>query len=97
MVELLNDKVSVPNVETTYWCRTHRLPEELEDKHHVIQYEAVIQEGSEPLVSYKRFMQNVSQMMLRSITWNYSTAKCHQTSLSPIGTALVLHQKSQKL
>ena len=54
MVEILNQEVSVPSDETTYWCRLHLLPEELVDKHHIIQYEAVIQEGNEALVNYIR-------------------------------------------
>lgn len=50
-IEILNDQVEVPNVETTYWCKLHLLPEEMEEKHHIIQYEAVIQSGNENLVS----------------------------------------------
>lgn len=50
MIDILNEKVQVSNDETTYWCRLHSLPEELKDKHHVIQFEAVIQKGNEPLV-----------------------------------------------
>ncbi|CAG2184019.1 unnamed protein product, partial [Oppiella nova] len=41
--------VSVPDTDTTYWCRVHELPKELKDKHHIIQYQAVIQEGNEAL------------------------------------------------
>lgn len=44
--------VNVPNVETTYWCHVHRLPEELEKKHHVLQFESVIQPGNEGLVHH---------------------------------------------
>lgn len=36
-LNILADKVKVPNVETTYWCHVHRLPKELKDKHHVVQ------------------------------------------------------------
>ncbi|GIX69823.1 dopamine beta-hydroxylase [Caerostris darwini] len=47
-----NNKVAVPNVETTYWCTLHRLPPNFEDKNHVIQYSSAIQEGSEGLVHH---------------------------------------------
>lgn len=52
MLEIINDEVHVPDDETTYWCSLHLLPEEFEQKHHVIQYEAAIQEGNEPLVHH---------------------------------------------
>jgi dopamine beta-monooxygenase len=51
MIDILNDKVQVPSDETTYWCRLHLLPEQLKNKHHIIEYEAVIQEGNEALVN----------------------------------------------
>ncbi|XP_054157733.1 dopamine beta-hydroxylase-like [Oppia nitens] len=51
--DLLNDRVSIPNVETTYWCRLLKLPKEFKDtKHHIIQYEAVIDSGNEALVHH---------------------------------------------
>ncbi|CAG2177798.1 unnamed protein product, partial [Oppiella nova] len=49
MIEFVNSEVSVPDTDTTYWCRVHELPKELKDKHHIIQYQAVIQEGNEAL------------------------------------------------
>lgn len=36
-LNILADKVKVPGVETTYWCHVQRLPEELIQKHHVVQ------------------------------------------------------------
>lgn len=36
-LEILANKVRVPDVETTYWCHVHELPEKLRKKHHVIQ------------------------------------------------------------
>lgn len=44
--------VHVPNVETTYWCHVHKLPKNLSQKHHVLQYENVIQPGNEALVHH---------------------------------------------
>ncbi|KAF5286084.1 hypothetical protein FQA39_LY16430 [Lamprigera yunnana] len=51
-VEILTTKVRVPAVDTTYWCKVHKLPNEYYNKHHVVQYEAVIQKGNEGLVHH---------------------------------------------
>ncbi|XP_055929694.1 dopamine beta-hydroxylase-like [Argiope bruennichi] len=51
-ITIHNDKVAVPNVETTYYCTLHRLPPEFENKNHIIQYSSAIQEGSEGLVHH---------------------------------------------
>ncbi|PSN45176.1 Dopamine beta-hydroxylase [Blattella germanica] len=50
--EILNSKVKVPGDDTTYWCKVHQLPASLRNKHHVVQYEAVIQPGNEALVHH---------------------------------------------
>ncbi|XP_066588301.1 dopamine beta-hydroxylase-like [Prorops nasuta] len=51
-LELLAQKVAVPNKETTYWCRVQKLPSTLHQKHHVLQFGPVIQEGNEHLVHH---------------------------------------------
>ncbi|KAF4520141.1 hypothetical protein B566_EDAN008959 [Ephemera danica] len=52
-LEFTADRVRVPNVETTYWCHVHLLPDELRaNKHHVIQFGPAIQKGNEPLVHH---------------------------------------------
>jgi dopamine beta-monooxygenase len=52
-IKFLNNHTRVPSDETTYWCSLHSFPKELQDvKHHVIQYQAVIQNGSESLVHH---------------------------------------------
>ncbi|XP_021938401.1 dopamine beta-hydroxylase [Zootermopsis nevadensis] len=50
--DILNSEVRVSGDDTTYWCRMHRLPAALRTKHHVVQYEAVIQPGNEALVHH---------------------------------------------
>ncbi|RWS27720.1 Dopamine beta-hydroxylase-like protein [Leptotrombidium deliense] len=52
VLDIVHDKVHVPNTDTTYWCKLHLLPAELVRKQHIIQYEAVIQPGSEGLVHH---------------------------------------------
>lgn len=51
-LRIINNSTKIPASETTYWCSTHSLPPEFESKHHVIQYEAVIQKGNEALVHH---------------------------------------------
>ncbi|GAB6033666.1 hypothetical protein CHUAL_013726 [Chamberlinius hualienensis] len=48
---VLSNKVQVPNVETTYWCRVVKLAN-MKSFHHIIQFEAVIVEGNEGLVHH---------------------------------------------
>ena len=41
-IKFVNNQTKVPGVETTYWCSLHSFPKEtLQEKHHVIQYQAV--------------------------------------------------------
>lgn len=49
---ITNSKVAVPAAETTYWCRVTRLPRHFQQKHHVLQFGAAIQAGSESLVHH---------------------------------------------
>lgn len=52
-VVIVNNGTRVPKDETTYWCSLHELPKELSSsKHHVIEYESVIQPGNEALVHH---------------------------------------------
>lgn len=52
-VVIINNQTRVPRDETTYWCSLHQLPEDLGgQKHHIIEYESVIQPGNEPLVHH---------------------------------------------
>ncbi|XP_011493800.1 PREDICTED: tyramine beta-hydroxylase [Ceratosolen solmsi marchali] len=50
--EVRAERVQVPNAETTYWCRVHKLPSKLKRKHHVLQFAPVIQQGNEHLVHH---------------------------------------------
>nr|CAG4641544.1 EOG090X0318 [Eurycercus lamellatus] len=47
-----NNQLKVPGEETTYWCRVIRLPDHFNRKHHVLQFEAAIEEGSESIVHH---------------------------------------------
>lgn len=52
-LKITNNGTKIPARETTYWCTTHSLSPDLQlAKHHVIQYEAVIQKGNEALVHH---------------------------------------------
>ncbi|XP_070652269.1 DBH-like monooxygenase protein 1 isoform X3 [Bos indicus] len=49
--DLVNQDVSIPNKGTTYWCQMFKIPM-LQEKHHVIKVEPVIQKGHESLVHH---------------------------------------------
>ncbi|XP_019872323.2 tyramine beta-hydroxylase [Aethina tumida] len=51
-LNIITNKVNVPADETTYWCHVIKLPEEYQQKHHIYQYEANIQESSQGLVHH---------------------------------------------
>nr|XP_022905446.1 dopamine beta-hydroxylase [Onthophagus taurus] len=51
-LDILSDKVQVPDRETTYWCHVHKLPEIFEEKHHVYRYESHIQKENEGIVHH---------------------------------------------
>lgn len=36
-LDILTEKVEVPDEETTYWCHVHKLPAQFSSKHHVYQ------------------------------------------------------------
>nr|CAH0102169.1 unnamed protein product [Daphnia galeata] len=49
---IANVQLNIPAQETTYYCRVVRLPQHFIRKHHVIQFEAAIEEGREPIVHH---------------------------------------------
>ncbi|KAI4539263.1 hypothetical protein MJG53_008994 [Ovis ammon polii x Ovis aries] len=49
--DLVNQDVPIPNKGTTYWCQMFKIPM-LQEKHHVIKVEPVIQKGHESLVHH---------------------------------------------
>ncbi|XP_045032302.1 dopamine beta-hydroxylase [Daphnia magna] len=49
---IANVQLNIPAQETTYYCRVVRLPQQFIRKHHVVQFEAAIQEGRESLVHH---------------------------------------------
>ena len=49
---VLSDNVSLPTMDTFYACSVHKLPPQLQRKHHVVRYEADIQRGNEDVVHH---------------------------------------------
>eukprot|EP00095_Tigriopus_kingsejongensis_P009488 maker-scaffold661_size154698-snap-gene-0.21 protein:Tk09488 transcript:maker-scaffold661_size154698-snap-gene-0.21-mRNA-1 annotation:"tyramine beta-hydroxylase-like" len=45
-------EILIPSDDTTYWCSVHRLPDELIEKHHVIQYEPIKTKGNEHILHH---------------------------------------------
>ncbi|KAL3283755.1 hypothetical protein HHI36_017925 [Cryptolaemus montrouzieri] len=46
------NKVTVPPVETTYWCSVRKLPKRFKKKHHIYQFTSNIQKNSEGVVHH---------------------------------------------
>ncbi|OQV12655.1 Dopamine beta-hydroxylase [Hypsibius exemplaris] len=67
-MEVLSEKVKVPARETTYWCVIRKLPD-LEEKNHIIQYEAAIQEGNEDLVHHIEVFHCLAPAGVRLYKW----------------------------
>ncbi|KAG8195957.1 hypothetical protein JTE90_028931 [Oedothorax gibbosus] len=80
-ITIHNDKVAVPNVETTYWCTLHRLPSEFEYKNHVIQYSSSIQEGNEGIVHHMEVFHCEVDAHKELPSWN---GPCTSASKPPI-------------
>ncbi|XP_012275259.1 tyramine beta-hydroxylase isoform X2 [Orussus abietinus] len=59
-LELLANRVKVPDKETTYWCHVHKLPSSLKEKHHVLQFGPAVQKGNEHLVHHMEIFHCVS-------------------------------------
>ncbi|TRY63859.1 hypothetical protein TCAL_11840 [Tigriopus californicus] len=45
-------EIEIPSDDTTYWCSMHRLPPELIQKHHVVQYEPIKTAGNEHILHH---------------------------------------------
>lgn len=50
-VEIVVPNITIPQVETTYWCHLVQLPQAFESNTHIVQYEAVIDKRNEAVVS----------------------------------------------
>lgn len=68
VVDIINDKVQVPSDETTYWCKLSLLPDEIKEKHHIIQYEAIIQPNNEQLVIIILQIYTYLQLTIKVVT-----------------------------
>ncbi|XP_007233530.3 DBH-like monooxygenase protein 1 homolog [Astyanax mexicanus] len=50
-MDLRNNNVPVPDKDTTYWCQMYKMPD-VQQKHHIIRIEPLIQKGHENLVHH---------------------------------------------
>ncbi|CAF0755135.1 unnamed protein product [Rotaria sordida] len=52
-IDFLNQDVTIPNVETTYWCTRFKLPSNIVEKpHHIIRFDGVISPQSNGIVHH---------------------------------------------
>ena len=49
--DILMDNVSIPEADTTYYCKLFELPQ-LNDTHHIVKFEPIVEEGNEGLVHH---------------------------------------------
>ncbi|XP_022085295.1 dopamine beta-hydroxylase-like isoform X1 [Acanthaster planci] len=49
--DIVMHNTAIPNQATTYWCRVQKFPD-IEEDHHIIQYEAVVTPGNEGIVHH---------------------------------------------
>ncbi|GJQ79982.1 Tbh, partial [Trypoxylus dichotomus] len=52
ILDITAHKAEIPNKDTTYWCHVHKLPAKFNAKHHIYQYEAVIDKENEGVVHH---------------------------------------------
>lgn len=51
-LEMRNNRVKLPEEDTTYWCKVFKLDEQFRYKHHIVAYESVISEASKGIVHH---------------------------------------------
>ncbi|XP_030853880.1 dopamine beta-hydroxylase [Strongylocentrotus purpuratus] len=51
IIEVTVDDITVPDDDTTYWCKVSKFPD-AEVKHHIVKYEVEVTEGNEDLVHH---------------------------------------------
>ncbi|KAI4454263.1 dopamine beta hydroxylase related [Holotrichia oblita] len=52
ILDIVTNKAQIPNTDTTYWCHVHKLSPKFNIKHHIYQYEAVIDKENEGIVHH---------------------------------------------
>lgn len=72
LIDFLVENVTVPSVDTTYWCSLHRLPDKFKSKHHITQYEAIVSESSKHLVHHMELFHCEIEPELSLSSWNGS-------------------------
>lgn len=77
-LDLLVENVTIPNVETTYWCHLIQLPEIFQKKIHIIQYEAVIKEKNKHLVHH---MEIFHCEIDAKLVFNKWSGRCNDTKM----------------
>lgn len=78
ILDLLVENVTIPNVETTYWCQLVKLPKIFQKKIHIIQYEAVIEEKSKHLVHH---MEVFHCEIDAKLVFNKWSGRCNDTEM----------------
>lgn len=79
-IEILTENVTVPSDETTYWCHIKKLPDDFEEKLHVLQYESKIFSASEGVVHHMEVFHCEVKPDVELPDWNGS---CNDPKMPP--------------
>lgn len=77
-MDFLVDNVTIPNVETTYWCTLVNLPETFKQRLHIVQYEAVINEQNRDIVHHMELFHCEVNTENELPPWN---GLCHDSNM----------------
>ncbi|KAH7642017.1 dopamine beta-hydroxylase-like protein [Dermatophagoides farinae] len=77
-LDFLVDNVTIPNVETTYWCTLVNLPETFKQRLHIVQYEAVINEQNRDIVHHMELFHCEVDTENELPPWN---GLCHDSNM----------------
>nr|XP_027199073.1 dopamine beta-hydroxylase-like [Dermatophagoides pteronyssinus] len=77
-LDFLVDNVTIPNVETTYWCTLIKLPETFKQRIHIVQYEAIINEQNKDIVHHMELFHCEVDAKKKLPPWN---GLCHDSNM----------------
>lgn len=77
-LDFLVNNVTIPNVETTYWCTLIKLPDAFKQRIHIVQYEAIINEHNKDIVHHMELFHCEVDVEKELPPWN---GLCHDPNM----------------
>ena len=59
--DVVNHDESIPKTDTTYWCKTYKLDEKFNKKHHIVAFEGIIDKRNEGVVHHMELFHCVKE------------------------------------